>query len=711
MLSVVLVLASVALVLGEELLLHVGRNHLVRVELHRIGGAALGERAQRGDVLEHVGERHLRANNLHVAAVGKLSHHAAARVDVADNLSHRLLGRRHLDLHIRLHQLRARLAQALARGGAARDLESHHRRVNVVESAVEQRCLAADDGEAGEHAVRHHRLETLGDARDVLLGHGAALDLLRKLKARRALLAVERLELDLDLGELARATRLLLVRVLNLARARDRLAIGNLRRADVALDLELALHAVADDVEVKLAHPLDDGLAGVFVAREAEGRVLGCQLDQGVGHLLLVRLGLRLNGHLDHGLGEVHLFENNGAVRVAQRLSRRCVLATDDGDDVACARHVDVGPIVRVHFEHASNPLLLALDGVEDRAPLRNHARVHARKRERAHKGIRHDLEGKRRKGFVVGGLAHHVLLAVDRGALDGLNVRRRGHVVDDGIEERLHALVLEGGAGQHGHEVARQGPLANEALQLLRRRVLAVQIGHQRLLVELDGELDELGVVVLRLLLQLLRDLADLKRRAQVLAQPADRLHLHEIDHALKVALAPDRQLQHGGRRAEEVDDRLDAEVEVRARPVHLVEKAHARHVVLVCLTPHRLRLRLDPRHAVKDRDRAVEDAERALDLEGEVDVPRRVDDVDPVLAVVDDIAAALLGWVPVARRRRRRDGDASLLLLLHPVHRGAAVVDLANLVRLARVEEDALSRRGLARVDVRHDADVAVH
>jgi cysteine sulfinate desulfinase/cysteine desulfurase-like protein len=36
---------------------------------------------------------------------------------------------------------------------------------------------------------------------------------------------------------------------------------------------------------------------------------------------------------------------------------------------------------------------------------------------------------------------------------------------------------------------------------------------------------------------------------------------------------------------------------------------------------------------------------------------------------------------------------------------------VHLANLVRLASVEEDALGGGGLASVDVGHDADVAVH
>src|SRR4029077_2175965 len=97
----------------------------------------------------------------------------------------------------------------------------------------------------------------------------------------------------------------------------------------------------------------------------------------------------------------------------------------------------------------------------------------------------------------------------------------------------------------------------------------------------------------------------------------------------------------------------------------------------------------------AIEDRARAVEDAQRALHLDGEVDVARGVDDVDAVV-------------VPVAGGGGGGDGDATLLLLLHPVHDRGAFVDLADLVRDPRIEEDPLGGRGLARIDVRHDADV---
>jgi len=97
-----------------------------------------------------------------------------------------------------------------------------------------------------------------------------------------------------------------------------------------------------------------------------------------------------------------------------------------------------------------------------------------------------------------------------------------------------------------------------------------------------------------------------------------------------------------------------------------------------------------------IEHGDRAVEHAQRALDLHREVDVAGRVDQVDDVV-------------LPAKRGRRRGDRDPALLLLLHPVGDGGALVDIAEPGRDPGVVQDALGRRGLARVDVRHDPDVA--
>ena len=176
----------------------------------------------------------------------------------------------------------------------------------------------------------------------------------------------------------------------------------------------------------------------------------------------------------------------------------------------------------------------------------------------------------------------------------------------------------------------------------------------------------------------------------------PHERAHLDQVDDADEGVLGADRELDDERLRLEAVDDRVDREVEVGAELVHLVDEADARDVVLVGLTPHGLGLGLDALLAVEDGDGAVEDAERALDLDGEVDVTGGVDDVDLVL-------------VPEAGDGGGRDRDAALLLLLHPVRGRGAVVDLTDLVVDARVEQDALGRRRLAGIDVSHDADVA--
>ncbi len=141
---------------------------------------------------------------------------------------------------------------------------------------------------------------------------------------------------------------------------------------------------------------------------------------------------------------------------------------------------------------------------------------------------------------------------------------------------------------------------------------------------------------------------------------------------------------------------DGLDGPVEVGARPVHLVDERDSRHAVPVRLPPHRLALRLDPGDGVEHGDRPVEDAQGALDLVGEVDVPGGVDEVDAVA-------------VPGTADGGGEDGDAAVAFLRVEVGDGGAVVHLAPLVGGARRIQDPLGDGGLAGVDVGEDAEVA--
>jgi hypothetical protein len=126
------------------------------------------------------------------------------------------------------------------------------------------------------------------------------------------------------------------VREVDFGRAAELLAVGHLRLADVGLNLELALQAVDEDVEVKLAHAFHDRLARLVIGLDAEGRVFGSETLQTNRHLFLVSLGLGLDGNLDHRIREGHGFEHDRLVRITQRVTRGRFLQAGERDDVAC---------------------------------------------------------------------------------------------------------------------------------------------------------------------------------------------------------------------------------------------------------------------------------------------------------------------------------------------------------------------------------------
>ena len=458
---------------------------------------------------------------------------------------------------------------------------------------------------------------------------------------------------------------------------------------------------------MQLAHAGDDGLARLLVGGHAERRILLGELLQRDAHLVLLGLRLRLDGDVDNRLGELHGLEDDRMVGVAQRVAGGGVLQAHDRDDVARGAAVDVHALVRVHLQKAPDALLLVLRGVHHVRAGLELARVHAQVGQLAHERIGHDLERERAERLLEVGAALVFLARVGVRALDGGDVDRRGHVVHHAVKQLLHAFVLVGRAHEHGMNLAGDGALADGGLQLLDRHLLLHEhLLHERV-VAVGGSLEQLLAVQLGLVGELGRNgVHGLGiRHALLVGLEVPSRHGDQVDDAPEAVLGAHGHLHGHGRRAQAVLHRLDRAEEVGAHAVVLVDVGDARHAVAAGLAPHRLGLRLHAGHGVEHRDRAVEHAQAALDLGREVNVAGRVDDLEAVLLAVGSAA----GVLPEARGGGSGDGHAALLLLHHPVHRRGAVVHLADLVGLARVVEDALGRRRLARVDVGHDADVA--
>src|SRR5262249_57844631 len=126
----------------------------------------------------------------------------------------------------------------LAEGAACGRLEGVVGGVHGVRRSVVEDDPDARDREPDETALLDHRLEALLAGRDELRRDRAAADLVDELELALA----HGLDVPGNAAELACATRLLLVRVVEIRALAHGLAIGDLRGADLDLGVGLALH-------------------------------------------------------------------------------------------------------------------------------------------------------------------------------------------------------------------------------------------------------------------------------------------------------------------------------------------------------------------------------------------------------------------------------------------------------------------------------------
>ena len=287
------------------------------------------------------------------------------------------------------------------------------------------------------------------------------------------------------------------------------------------------------------------------------------------------------------------------------------------------------------------------------------------------------------------------LFLAVHVHATDCGNVGRAGHEVDDCVKQLLHALVAVGSSADNRNQFVGDARLAERRLQLGNRDFLALEILLHQLVVGRSNRLHHLFAVFLRLV----QHIRGNRLHAHILTKVVVvnvRLHVHQVDDAAEGHVMTDRQLNRHCVCMESCVNHIDHTVEISTRDVHLVDVHHSRDFVLVRLSPDSFGLRLNAALCAQNGNRTVQNTQGTLHLDRKVDVTGGINDIDPVS-------------LPETGRRGGGNGNTSLLLLHHPVHGRAAVVNLAQLVRFTRVEQDTLGSRGFSGVDVRHDTDVS--
>ena len=279
---------------------------------------------------------------------------------------------------------------------------------------------------------------------------------------------------------------------------------------------------------------------GLLVGAHAEGRILVGQPLQARRQLVLVALRLRLDRDRDDGLGKVHRLERDRSGLDGERLAGRRVLQADDRGDLAGADLLPLLAVVRVHLQDAADPLGAAASGVQHALAGLHLARVDADVGQLPHVRVGHDLEGECRKRLVERRAARELVLGARVEAVHGRDVERARQVLDNGVEQRLDAFVLEGGAEQHRRHLGVERRCAQRAPDHLgRHRILVLEVGLEELLVLLRDRVDQLVVVLARLFAELLRNLVLVDVHAERVVV-REGTHLDQVDDPAEALLRP---------------------------------------------------------------------------------------------------------------------------------------------------------------------------
>ena len=184
----------------------------------------------------------------------------------------------------------------------------------------------------------------------------------------------------------------------------------------------------------------------------------------------------------------------------------------------------------------------------------------------------------------------------------------------------------------------------------------------------------------------------------------PVDGFHLDQVDNPFEVVFSAYRHLNRYRVTTQSLFNLLDNTIIIGPGTVHLVNKDQPWHVVLIGLSPDRFRLRLYTTNRTKYCNCAIQNPQRTFDLNGEINVPRCINDIDTVF-----INAAIHA-LPETSGGSRRNGYAAFLLLFHPVHRGSAIVDFTYFVRNPGIKQNPFCCCGFAGIDMGHDTQIAV-
>ena len=134
-------------------------------------------------------------------------------------------------------------------------------------------------------------------------------------------------------------------------------------------------------------------------------------------------------------------------------------------------------------------------------------------------------------------------LISVQIRSFDGRDVQRRGHKLNHSVQKLLYALISVRRSAAYRNRLALAGGLSQNLFKLLVGRLLALQILHHQLVVQLTDLFYQLGAVQFCVIGHILRDIGDGNIIALIIIIDVG-LHIEQVNDSFEIILLADRKL-----------------------------------------------------------------------------------------------------------------------------------------------------------------------
>ena len=323
-------------------------------------------------------------------------------------------------------------------------------------------------------------------------------------------------------------------------RLRKTLFVSNLRCTHISLYLVLTKQTVNDDLQMQLTHTCDDGLTRLVIRVCTERRIFFSKFCQSFTHLTLTSLGLRLDRQFDNRLWEFHGFQNNRMLLITNSITGCSDLKPYCRSNITGIYFIQLCSLVGMHLQDTSHTLFLVLCRIQHIGTGVDRSGIHTEECQFADKRIGHDLECQCGERLLIGRMSLH-LVAVAVHTLDRRDICRRRHELQNSIQKLLNTFIPVCGTTAYRYCRTLTRTTAQRRFQLIYRRLLALQIHHGKVVIQLTDLLYQFIMIEFSVIRHILRDICDRDIFSLIIIINIG-FHLKKIDDSLKLVFLTDR-------------------------------------------------------------------------------------------------------------------------------------------------------------------------